>query len=221
MNRIFGTTTRKPKPNLTDAISSTDARVQSIEVKIRKLDSELGRYKDQLAKMRSGPGKNAVQERAMRVLKQKRMYESQMAQLSQQSFNMESASLATDNLRNTMATMEAMKIANKEMKKQYGKIDIDKIESIHYDMEDLLEQANEIQESLGRSYNVPDEIDEADLEAASLSELDALQLEEEEEGTSYLADINKVPDFVDEAPVEEATLDQPEAVKTAAAYSGS
>lgn len=32
-------------------------------------------------------------------------------------------------------------------------------------MEDLLEQANEIQESLGRSYSVPDEIDEADLEA--------------------------------------------------------
>jgi charged multivesicular body protein 5 len=34
------------------------------------------------------------------------------------------------------------------------------------------------------------------------SELDALQLEDEEEGTSYLADINKIPDFVDEAPVE-------------------
>ena len=32
-------------------------------------------------------------------------------------------------------------------------------------MEDLLEQANEIQESLGRSYGVPDELDEADLEA--------------------------------------------------------
>lgn len=27
-----------------------------------------------------------------------------------------------------MATVDAMKIANKEMKKQYGKIDIDKIE---------------------------------------------------------------------------------------------
>lgn len=64
----------------------------------------------------------------MRVLKQKRMYEAQMAQLSQQSFNMESASLATDNLRNTMATMDAMKLANKEMKKQYGKIDINQIE---------------------------------------------------------------------------------------------
>lgn len=41
---------------------------------------------------------------------------------------MESAALTTENLRNTMATVDAMKIANKEIKKQYGKIDIDKIE---------------------------------------------------------------------------------------------
>lgn len=41
---------------------------------------------------------------------------------------MESAALATDNLRNTMATVDAMQIANKAMRKQYGKIDIDKIE---------------------------------------------------------------------------------------------
>jgi charged multivesicular body protein 5 len=113
------------------------------------------------------------------------MYENQLAQLTQQTFNMESAALATENLRNTMATVDAMKQANKELKKQYGKIDIDKIEvrahgcmyqegvvtstllrqNIHYEMEDLLEQANEIQESLGRSYAVPDELDEADLEA--------------------------------------------------------
>jgi hypothetical protein len=35
-----------------------------------------------------------------------------------------------------------------------------------------------------------------------ITELDALQLEEEEEGPSYLSDLNKIPDFVDEAPVE-------------------
>ena len=90
-----------------------------------------------------------------------------------------------------MATVDAMKIANKEMKKQYKGIDIDKIEvsgraslsllsstlindplrlqSIHYDMEDLIEQADEIQESLGRSYGVPDEVDEADLQAGEWS----------------------------------------------------
>jgi charged multivesicular body protein 5 len=185
----------------------------SIEVKVRKLDGELARYKEQMSKLRNGPGKDAVQQRALRTLKQKRLYESQMAQLTQQTFNMESAALATENLRNTMATVDAMKVANKEMRKQYGKIDVDKIENIHYDMEDMLEQANEIQESLGRSYAVPDEIDEADLEA----ELDALQFEEEEESTSYLADINKLPDFIDEPPVEvgeQQTPSRPEAIKT-------
>ena len=71
---------------------------------------------------------NAIQQRALRTLKQKRMYESQLEQLTQHTFNMESAALTTENLRNTMATVDAMKMANKEMRKQYGKIDIDKIE---------------------------------------------------------------------------------------------
>ncbi|KAI5118767.1 hypothetical protein M0805_005648 [Coniferiporia weirii] len=214
MNRIFGSSgSKKPKPTLQDAISSTDTRMQSVEVKIKKLDAELGRYKEQMSKLRSGPGKSAIEQRALRTLKQKKMYESQLMQLQQQTFNMESTALATENLRNTMATMDAMKVANKEMKKQYGKIDIDKIESMHYDMEELLEQANEIQESLGRSYAVPDELDEADLQA----ELDALSLEEEDEGTSYLADLNKAPDYLDEEPVEVGeTPAKPEALRTTA-----
>jgi charged multivesicular body protein 5 len=77
---------------------------------------------------------NAVQQRALRTLKQKRMYESQLGQLVQQTFNMESAALATENLRNTMATVDAMQQANKELKKQYGKINIDKIEVRRFDI---------------------------------------------------------------------------------------
>jgi charged multivesicular body protein 5 len=41
-----------------------------------------------------------------------------------------------------------------------------------------------------------------DLHVSKQTELDALGLEEEEEGPSYLADLNKVPDFIDEAPQE-------------------
>jgi len=211
MNRIFGSSaSKKPKPSLQDAIASTDARAASVEVKIRKLDGELSRYKEQMSKLKNGPGKAAIQQRALRTLKQRKMYEAQLAQLTQQSFNMESAALTTDNLRNTMATVEAMKIANKEMQRQYGKIDIDKLEDMHYDMEDMMEQANEIQEALGRSYAVPDEVDEADLEA----ELEALDLDDVEEGPSYLTDTNKVPDFIDEPPVEVSETSRPEAVKT-------
>lgn len=38
---------------------------------------------------------------------------------------------------------------------------------MQFEMEELLEQANEVQETLSRSYAVPDEIDEADLEAGA------------------------------------------------------
>ena|ERR1700722_12646067 len=87
---------------------------------------------------------------------------------------------------------------------------------MHYDMQDMVEQANEIQDALGRSYEVPDELDEADLAAGAqhpfsykvinssfpFTELDALELEVEEEGPSYLAELHKAPDFIDEPPME-------------------
>merc|ERR1719499_106978 len=62
-----------------------------------------------------------------------------------------------------------MKAGLKDMKKEYKKVNIDKIEDMQDDLEDMMEQANEIQEVMGRSYGVPD-IDEDDLEA----ELEAL-----------------------------------------------
>ena len=87
MQRLFGFSQSKPKPDLQQAISSTDARAEATQGKISRLDAELGRYRDQMKKMRDGPGKSAVQQRAIRVLRQKRMYEAQMEQLMQQSFN--------------------------------------------------------------------------------------------------------------------------------------
>lgn len=35
----------------------TDTRVATIEVKVKKLDAELGRYKEQMSKLRPGPGR--------------------------------------------------------------------------------------------------------------------------------------------------------------------
>lgn len=35
----------------------TDTRIGTIEVKIKKLDAELGAFKTQMAKLRDGPGK--------------------------------------------------------------------------------------------------------------------------------------------------------------------
>ncbi|WFD05568.1 hypothetical protein MVES1_000898 [Malassezia vespertilionis] len=170
MYRFFGYAQNQPKPDLQQAISNTDARVGTTKDKVKSLDAELARYRDQMKRMRDGPGKNAVQQRAMRILRQKRLYESQMEQLYQQSFNMEQSMMTTENLRNTMATVDAMQHANKDLRKTYGKLDIDKIEQIQDEMEDLMEQSGALQETMSRSYGVPDDIDEAELEA----ELEAL-----------------------------------------------
>uniref|UniRef100_A0A671PVB2 Charged multivesicular body protein 5 n=1 Tax=Sinocyclocheilus anshuiensis TaxID=1608454 RepID=A0A671PVB2_9TELE len=165
MNRIFGRGKPKaPPPNLTDCISGVDSRAESVDKKIARLDAELMKYKDQMKKMRDGPSKNMVKQKAMRVLKQKRMYEGQRDQLMQQSFNMEQANYTIQTLKDTKTTVDAMKIGAKEMKKAYKNVKIDQIEDLQDQLEDMMEDANEVQEALSRRYGTPD-IDEDDLEA--------------------------------------------------------
>lgn len=57
MNRLFGSKNATPKPSLQDAISGTETRADGVTQKIKKLDQELARYRDQMKKMSSGPGK--------------------------------------------------------------------------------------------------------------------------------------------------------------------
>lgn len=198
MNRIFGVGGKpKPKPTIQDAILKTDERVDSVAVKIRKLDQELLKYKDQLKNMKDSPGKNSIKQRAIRILKQKKQYESQMDQLQQQSFNMEQASMTTENMKNTLITLDAMQIANKEMKKQYKNINLDKIEKIQDELEDLMDAANEVQETMGRSYGLPEDLDENDLEA----ELDALQDEVLFEDSNHV-EASYLDDVLPSAPVQ-------------------
>ena len=46
--------------------------------------------------------------------------------------------------------MNAMKVGVKEMKKEFKNINIDQIEDMQDELGDMMEEANEIQESLGR-----------------------------------------------------------------------
>lgn len=109
-------------------VSKVDSRADSAEKKIAKLDAELKKYKDQMVKMRDGPAKNAIKAKAMRVLKQRKMYESQVDNLRQQAFNMEQANYATQTLKDTQTTVVAMKDGVKQMQKEFKNINIDHIE---------------------------------------------------------------------------------------------
>lgn len=72
------------------------------------MDEELRKYRDQMKKMREGPAKNMVKQKAMRVLKQKKQYESQAENLRNQSFNMEQTNFAVQSVKDTKATVNEL-----------------------------------------------------------------------------------------------------------------
>jgi len=203
MNRLFGAKNTAPKPTLNSAITNVETRIETIDVKLAKLNAELTTYQTKLAKLRDGPGKTALKQKALKVLQQRKMYEAQRDQLQQQSWNMEQAGMMQDNLKNTMTTVDAMKTTTKELKKQYGKVDIDKIERLQDEMADLMDVGNEIQDAISRSYDVPEEVDEAELDAEleALGEEVAMEGYGESEGMpAYLMEDSGVPNFIDEPP---------------------
>ncbi|KAB8239373.1 Charged multivesicular body protein 5 [Aspergillus alliaceus] len=211
MNRLFGAKSNAPKPTLDGAIANVDNRVASIDIKLAALNSELSTYQSKIAKMRDGPGKNALRQKALKVLQRRKQYEAQRDQLSQQSWNMEQAGMMQDNLKNVMTTVDAMKSTTKTLKKQYGKIDVDQIERMQDEMADLMDIGNEIQESISRAYDIPEDVDEAELDA----ELEALGEETMFESSmgesampSFLQDEVAPPQFIDEPP-EQTKVKEP------------
>ena len=81
-----------------------------------------------MSKMREGPAKNAVKQKALRLLKQKKQYEAQAENMRNQSFNMEQTLMATQTLKDTKTTVNAMKMGVKEMKKEFKNVNIEQIE---------------------------------------------------------------------------------------------
>ncbi|EEY61243.1 charged multivesicular body protein 5, putative [Phytophthora infestans T30-4] len=175
MNRIFGKKKLEAPPiNISDVGGKVDARVTDLDMKVEKLDQELRKYREQMKKTR-GPAVNSIKQRAMQTLKRKKMFEAQRGKLQAQSFNIDQAVFAIDTSRDTISTVAAMKSAAVQLKAETQKVDISELEAD--DMADLMEDMDEIQEIIGRSYGIGDDIDEDELEA----ELEGLEEEWAEE----------------------------------------
>ncbi|XP_049403196.1 vacuolar protein sorting-associated protein 60.2-like [Solanum stenotomum] len=204
MKRVFGIKKEtQPAPSVQDASDRINKRGESVEEKIKKLDAELARYKEQLKKTRPGPAQEAVKARAMRVLKQKRMYEGQRDMLYNQTYNLDQVSFAAEGIKDAQQTMAAMKSANKELKGMMKTVSIQDVDNLQDEMTDLMDVSNEIQETLGRSYGVPDDVDEEEL----MGELDALEADMEfEEGVPSYLQPDQEPDLESELNMPSAPM---------------
>lgn len=140
MQRFFGKKKDgKPPVTLDDASASMDARGDQLSAKIKKLDQELAAHKTALANAKTPGAKNLIKQKAMRTLKQKRMYEAQMETMGNQQFNIDQTRLTQQGLQDSITMVQAMKVANKELKKQFKQVNVAEVEDLRDDMEDLLE----------------------------------------------------------------------------------
>jgi len=186
MHRIFGKKKETaPPPTLDDAQHSIGNRLSQTEAKVAAIDQELVSMKQQMAKMRDGPAKNQLKQRALTLLKQKKMYEKQRDSMFNQQFNIDQQKFTQESLKDTATTVQAMKSANTALKQQFKEIDIDEIEDLHDDMEDMMYMNEEIQDVMGRAFNT--EVFDDDELLGELNELENDMLTE---------DFDEVPNYL-------------------------
>lgn len=196
MRRVFGVRKDKtPTATAGEATERINKRGDSIDEKVRKLDAELAKYREQIKRTRPGPAQEALKARAMRLLRQKKMYLGQRDQLYNQTFNLEQVAFASEGIKDAQQTLAAMKGAQKELKTHMKSMRIEDVDRVQDDMMDVIDYSTELQDSLGRSYGVPDDIDEEDL----MGELDAL---ESDMGSELEGD--SVPSYLQPEPATEA-----------------
>ena len=109
-----------------------------------------------------GAAKQNYKRKALQLLKQKKQYEQQRDKLMGQQMNIDSARFAQESLKDNAEMVKAMKATATVLKDQYKEIDIDAVEDLHGEMQELMEDANEINEVLGETWGM-DDFDEDDL----------------------------------------------------------
>lgn len=216
MNRIFGYGNKKGHEQmLQESGKAMDQAQQGLQERVSQLDTQISQLNFQLQSLqkkisssRSTAGQRPLRQQALKLLNKRKKLESMRDSLDSQAWSMTQAQMTSDNLKNTMVTVNALKQTNKALKAQYGKINVDKLQDMQDEMIDLIEQGEELQQVLAMNSGDIEDIDESELDA----ELDALAEEQlmgsgmEGSGLevpSYLTDT--VPQFVDEEPQSESS----------------
>lgn len=175
MNRLFGgaSSTKAPPPSVHDVTGKLDSRVGQLDARLAGLQTDLTNIQRQLAAARSQATKETLRQQARTLLNQRRVLLAQREQLSKQSFNLYQVDLAHEGLQDSVATVQAMRTASKQMQATLRKVNPDAAEILGEEVSELLGDSWEVQELLGRSYDVGNPammMDEESLEA-ELAEL--------------------------------------------------
>lgn len=160
---------------LKEAMETVERREEHL---IRKVDTEIKNAKDF-----SAQGKK---REALQCLKRKKLYDSQVASLDGQKQNLLAQMLALEQMNMNQEVIAQQQRAARDMQAMTAAMGgVEGVEKTYEDIEDGMVEANEIQETMGRTIDVPgvEGLDDDDL----LAELEGLQ---EEDLTAELSKVD-------------------------------
>merc|ERR1711957_39152 len=176
MDKLFGKS--KPKaapvqgPSLTETSEKLDGRSKVLQTKVDECNVQLATIKKEMAGAK-GTKMGTLKQKAMMILKRRKMYDQQLGQTMNQQFNIDQVAFTTESIQDTINTVAALKQGNEVMKAEAGKLDMDNIEDLYDDMAEMMADMEEVQEVMGRTYNcefdeegLMDELNELDEEIA-------------------------------------------------------
>jgi hypothetical protein len=173
-----------------------DSRSTVLRKRVEECDKELAQLKTQILNSR-GNSQTLAKQKAMAVMKRRKMYSNQLEMLLGQQFNVEQVAFNQASVQDTINTVSAMKQAYTVQKAQMKQIKIGDVDKLMDDLHEQYLDMEEVNEIMSRNYGV-DDIDEGELE----DELNALDVEmlEDNLGRESL----EVPSYLPSAPARKA-----------------
>jgi charged multivesicular body protein 5 len=117
---------------------------------------------------------NTLKQKALQILRRRKMYDTQLGQVMNQQFNVDQVAFAQESIQTTINTVQALKAANVAQQAVMKNFNMDEMEDLFDDMADMMADMEEIQEVMGRTYNcdydeneLMDELNELDEEIVS------------------------------------------------------
>lgn len=190
-----------PGPSMDEAINNSSMREGNLQARIASVEQDIINFKKEMQRCRPNTATyNMYKRRALQAMKQKKSLEARAARTANATFNLEQIRDTKYMAQDNVAMASNLRAANAELRAAQQHINVDEIEDLQDDMQDILQDTNEVQEVLGRSYDV-DNIDESEL----MAELDEL----EEDSLNYATgDSLSTPSYLQPTPIEGATSQQ-------------
>lgn len=117
INKLFGAQKKKDVkeaapyegPTLTETSSKLGERSDVLQTKVNGLNQELMDIKKQMLNAK-GMKKKQLQQKAMHILKRRKMYDAQLGNLQNQQFNVDQVAFANESIQDTLNTVSIFNV---------------------------------------------------------------------------------------------------------------